>query len=37
MYYASRRREMHKRFWWENLKQRDDIEFLDVDGKIISE
>jgi hypothetical protein len=37
MYYASRRREIHKRFWWGNLKQRDDIEFLDVDGKIISE
>ena len=26
--------EMHTEFWWENLRERDDFENLDVDGSI---
>ena len=29
------RREMHEEFWWGNLKERDQMENLDVDGIII--
>jgi hypothetical protein len=26
---------MHTGFWWENLKQRDHSETLDIDGRVI--
>ena len=27
--------EMHTEFWWGNLKERDRLKYLGVDGKII--
>jgi hypothetical protein len=27
--------EVHARFWWGNLRERDHLEGLDVDGRII--
>jgi len=30
-----RRREVHKGFWWENLKEKGHLEGLGVDGRII--
>jgi hypothetical protein len=32
---ASVGRKIHAGFWWGNLKERDYLEDLDVDGKII--
>jgi hypothetical protein len=29
------RREMHRGYWWGNLKERDSVEDLSVDGRII--
>jgi hypothetical protein len=29
------KREEYKRFWWENLRKRDNFEDLGVDGRII--
>jgi len=33
--HESRRREVHEEFWWGNLKGRDQMEGLGIDGKII--
>jgi hypothetical protein len=30
-----RRIEMHTKFWSENLKERDHLEYLGVEGKVI--
>jgi hypothetical protein len=30
-----RRREVHKGFWWENLKEKGHLEGLGIDGRII--
>jgi hypothetical protein len=35
MWHAWKRREMHPKFWWENLKERDHLEDVDTDGRII--
>jgi hypothetical protein len=29
------REELHIGFWWENLRERDNLEDIDVDGRII--
>jgi hypothetical protein len=36
MYYAWERLEMRTRIWSENLKGREELEELGVDGRIIS-
>jgi hypothetical protein len=28
---------MHTKLWWGNLKERDDLEDLDTDGRIVLE
>jgi hypothetical protein len=33
--HESRRGEVHEYFWWGNLRGRDQLEELGVDGKII--
>jgi hypothetical protein len=35
MWYAWKRREMHKKRWLENVKERNHLEDLDVNGEII--
>jgi hypothetical protein len=35
MWHAWKIREMHTKFWSQNLKGRDHVEDLDVDGRII--
>jgi hypothetical protein len=35
MWHAREIREMHAKFWWENLKERDHLEEVDTVGKII--
>jgi hypothetical protein len=37
IWHACKRREKCKRFWWENLKERDHSEDRDVDGRMGSE
>jgi len=37
MKHARKRREMHTKFWLENLKGIDPLEDLGVDGKVILE
>jgi len=35
MWHVWDRGEVHKRFWWGSLKERDQMEELVVDGRII--
>jgi hypothetical protein len=35
MWYVWIRREMHTGSWWRNLRERDNLEDLEVSGKII--
>lgn len=35
MWYARERREMHTKFWWENLQERDHLEDVDTVGRIL--
>jgi len=35
MWHARERREMHAKFWWENLKERDHLEDVDTVGRMI--
>jgi len=35
MWHIWRRGQMHTVFWWRNLKERDHLEDLGVDGRII--
>jgi hypothetical protein len=35
MWYIWGRRELHRGFWWGNLKEKDHLENLGVDGRII--
>jgi hypothetical protein len=37
MWHKQRRNEMHREFWWKNLKESSSLEDLDVDGNIILE
>jgi hypothetical protein len=32
MWHVWGRAEVHAEFWWENLRERDDLEILSVDG-----
>ena len=35
MWYVWERTEMHTKFWWRNLKGRNHVEGVSVDGRII--
>jgi hypothetical protein len=35
MYHIWRRGELHTEFWWGNLRERDHVEHLGIDGRII--
>jgi len=35
MWHAWNRSEINAEFWWGNLKERDDLEELGIDGRII--
>jgi hypothetical protein len=35
MYEVQKKREMHSWFWWDNLKERNHLEKLSVDERIV--
>jgi hypothetical protein len=35
MWHTWNRREIYTKFWWETLKERDHLEDIDRDGRII--